>query len=518
MSDPADFTAILARWEATQPDAVAITFAGTNRTWAELAERVRRAAAGLRASGLAPGDRIAVLDLNHPSCLELTLACAQVGTANAVVNFRLAPPEIAYVINDAKARLLFVGPEFGGAVEKLRAHLPAVERVIRVGGSDDEYEAWLAAHEPDSRIHPCAPGDCFVQLYTSGTTGFPKGAMLTHRGMLTHSQNVARYQTFSAQSRAQVAMPLFHVGGTSYALMAISAGARIYMMRTPDPAAALAMLEAEKITHTFYVPALMAAMNQVPGAAERDYSSLQALCYGASPMPLPVMRASLKIFPGVLQQVYGMTEQSGVVSVLGAADHENPAVAHRLVSAGRAIDGVEIEIRNPATGDRVAAGERGEVWVRSEQVMGGYWGKPAETAATITPDGWLRSGDGGYLDGDGYLYITDRIKDMIISGGENIYPAEIERVLAEHPQVQDVAVIGVPDERWGEVPKAVVVAKPGTTIDTEELLAWCRQQIASFKCPKTVDVVAELPRNPTGKILKKDLRKPYWQGRERQVI
>jgi acyl-CoA synthetase (AMP-forming)/AMP-acid ligase II len=158
------------------------------------------------------------------------------------------------------------------------------------------------------------------------------------------------------------------------------------------------------------------------------------------------------------------------------------------------------------------------VWVRSGQVMGGYWGKPTDTAATITPDGWLRSGDGGYLDGDGYLYITDRIKDMIISGGENIYPAEIERVMAEHPQIQDVAVIGVPDERWGEVPKAVVVAKPGATIDTEQLLAWCRQQIASFKCPKTVDVVAELPRNPTGKILKKDLRKPYWQGRERQVI
>jgi acyl-CoA synthetase (AMP-forming)/AMP-acid ligase II len=518
MSDPADFTAILTHWEATQPQAVAITFAGLNRTWAELAERVRRAAAGLRAAGLAPGDRIAVLDLNHPSCLELTLACAQVGTANAVVNFRLAPPEIAYVVNDAKARLLFVGPEFGAAVEKLRAHLPAVEHVIRVGGADDEYEAWLAAHAPDPRAHPCAPGDCFVQLYTSGTTGFPKGAMLTHRGMLAHSRNVSRHQRFSAGSRAQIAMPLFHVGGTSYSLMAITAGAHIYMMRTPDPAAALAMLEAERITHTFYVPALMAAMNQVPGAAERDYSSLETLCYGASPMPLPVLRASLKIFPGVVEQVYGMTEQSGVVTVLGAADHGNPAVAHRLVSAGRAIDGVEIEIRDPATGDRVATGERGEVWVRSEQVMGGYWGKPADTAATITPDGWLRSGDGGYLDGDGYLYITDRIKDMIISGGENIYPAEIERVMAEHPQIQDVAVIGVPDERWGEVPKAVVVAKAGATIDTEQLLAWCGQQIASFKCPKTVDVVAELPRNPTGKILKKDLRKPYWQGRERQVI
>ena len=517
MSSPDNFTAILAHWEKQRPDAIALTFGDSHRTWAELAQRVRRAAAALRAAGLAPGDRIAVLDLNHPSCLELTLACAQIGTANAVVNFRLAAPEIAYVINDAKARLLFVGPEFAGAAEKLRDHLPAIERVIRVGGADDEYEAWLAAHEPDRRVHPAAPGDCFVQLYTSGTTGFPKGAMLTHRGMLAHSRNVAAKQDFGPDSRVQVAMPLFHVGGTSYSLMAISLGAPIFIMRMPDPAAALAMLENDRITHTFLVPALLAVINQVPGAADRDYSALKALSYGASPMPLPVMRASLKLFPGVLQQIYGMTEQSGAVSVLGPEDHADPAVTHRLVSAGKAISGVEIEIRDAANGKPVATGERGEVWVRSEQVMGGYWGKPDATAATITEDGWLRSGDGGYLDADGYLYITDRIKDMIISGGENIYPAEIERVLAEHPQIQDVAVIGVPDERWGEVPKAVVVAAPGATIDTEQLLAWCRERLASFKCPKTVDVVAELPRNPTGKILKKELRKPYWAGRERQV-
>ena len=518
MSEPTDFTAILARWEAEQPDAIALSFGTTNRTWAELALRVRRAAAALRAAGLAPGDRIAVLDLNHPSCLELTLACAQVGTANAVVNFRLAPPEIAYVINDAKARLLFVGPEFAGAVDKLRAHLPHVERVIHVGGADDEYEAWLAAQSADAERYPAAPEDCFVQLYTSGTTGFPKGSMLTHRGMLAHSRNVAASQAFDPDSRVQVAMPLFHVGGTSYALMAISLGARLFIMRTPDPAAALAMLEAEKITHTFFVPALLAVITQVPGAAGRDYSALKALSYGASPMPLPVMRASLKLFPGVLQQVYGMTEQSGAVSVLGPADHIDPAVAHRLVSAGKAIAGVEIEIRDAVSGEPVATGERGEVWVRSEQLMGGYWGKPEATAATITADGWLRSGDGGYLDAEGYLYITDRIKDMIISGGENIYPAEIERVLAEHPSVQDVAVIGVPDERWGEVPKAVVVAAPGASIDHEQMLAWCRERLAGFKCPKTIDVVAELPRNPTGKILKKDLRKPYWEGRERQVV
>jgi acyl-CoA synthetase (AMP-forming)/AMP-acid ligase II len=509
---------ILAHWQGRQPDAIALRFAGTDRIWTELAQRVRRNAAAQRAAGLSPGDRIAVLDLNHPSCLELTLACAQVGTANAVVNFRLAPAEIAYVINDAKARVLFVGPEFAQAVEALRPSLPTLERVIRVGGAEDEYEGWLDAEGPDATIYPADPDHCFLQLYTSGTTGFPKGAMLTHRGMLAHAQHLSARQSYQTDSRVQVAMPLFHVGGTSTAFVALAAGARVVLMRTPDPAAALQMLETEKITHTFFVPSLMAVMNQVPGAASRDYSSLEVLCYGASPMPLPVLRASLALFPGVLYQVYGMTEQSGAVSLLGPEDHADPAVAHRLVSAGKPIPGVEIEIRDPATGERLPTGTPGELWVRSDQRMGGYWGKPEATAAAITADGWLRSGDGGHMDADGYVYVTDRIKDLIISGGENIYPAEIERVLAEHPAIQDVAVIGVPDERWGEVPKAVVVTRRGATIDPQEVVAWCRERIAAFKCPKSIDVVDALPRNPTGKILKKELRKPYWEGRERQVV
>ena len=515
----ADVSHLLAHWARERPAATALTFGETRRTWAQLAERVQRVAAGLRSADLEPNDRIAVLDLNHPSCLELTLACAQIGCANAVVNFRLAPSEISYVINDSKARLLFVGPEFAGAAAQLRPQLTTVERVIHIGGANDEFEPWLAAHAPDARVHPAGRTDCFVQLYTSGTTGFPKGAMLTHHGMLAHARNLAAAQDMGADSRVQVAMPLFHVGGTSYSLIAWSAGAPIHMMRMPDPAAALAMLEHEKITHTFYVPALMAAMTQVPGADQRDYSSLKALSYGASPMPLPVMRACLKLFPrGTMQQVYGMTEQSGVVTILGPEDHENSAVAHRLVSAGKAIHGVEIEIRDPATGQPVPTGQSGEIWVRSEQVMGGYWGKPEATAAVITPDGWYRSGDGGHIDTDGYVYVTDRIKDMIISGGENIYPAEIERVLAEHPALADVAVIGVPDDRWGEVPKAVVVLRPDASVEPNELVGWCRERLAGYKVPKTVDVVAELPRNPTGKILKRELRKPYWEGRERQVV
>ncbi len=515
---PTDFSALLAHWEAQRPDAAAVSFGGRTRSWRALADRVRRIATAIRAAGLRPGDRVAVLDLNHPSCLELTLACAHAGTANAVVNFRLAPPEIAYVVNDAKARLLFVGPEFAGAVDKLRAQLPTVERVIPIGGEADAFEAWLAAHEPSAQAHPARPDDCFLQLYTSGTTGFPKGAMLTHRGMLAHSRHMAAHERMGPDARVQVAMPLFHVGGTSYALVAMLAGAHIHMMRTPDPAAALAMLEAERITHTFYVPALLAAMNQVPGAAARDYAALRSLLYGASPMPLPVMRASLRLFPGVMAQVYGMTEQCGVVSVLEAADHADPAVAHRLVSAGRPIAGCEIEVREPGTGRPVPTGEAGEIWVRSEQLMGGYWGQPAASAAVVSEDGWLRSGDGGHMDADGYVYVTDRIKDMIISGGENIYPAEIERVLAEHPAIQDVAVIGVPDERWGEVPRAVVVAANGATLDTADLLAWCRERLAGFKCPKAIELVAELPRNPTGKVLKRVLRQPYWEGRERRIV
>ncbi|WP_370588897.1 long-chain-fatty-acid--CoA ligase [Pseudonocardia sp. C8] len=519
MIEPDSTVSSLLRQHArTRPDEEALRFGDVRRTWSELDERVRRLAAALRAEGIGPGDRIAVLDLNHPSCLELSLACAWIGAANTVVNFRLAPPEILYVIDDAQARLLLVGPEFAGAAEQLRDKLSTVRRILPVGGEADEYEAFLAAHEPDANPYDAAPGDCFVQLYTSGTTGFPKGAMLTHGAMLAHAAHVAADFELGPADVVQVAMPLFHVGGTSYAFVALTTGARIVLARMPDPEALLDMVAAEGITHTFWVPALMAAMVRVPGAKERDYSSLRAISYGASPMPLPVLRASLDLFGPRLHQVYGMTEACGVVSSLGPEDHADPAVEHRLISAGTPITGVEIEIRDPATGERLGTDEPGEIWVRTDQLMSGYWQKPEATAATITADGWLLSGDGGHMDADGYLYVTDRIKDMIVSGGENVYPAEIERVLAEHPSVGDVAVIGVPDERWGEVPKACVVAAEGTTVDPEALLAHAREHLASFKCPKSVDVLDELPRNPTGKVLKKDLRAPYWAGHERRTV
>jgi acyl-CoA synthetase (AMP-forming)/AMP-acid ligase II len=342
--------------------------------------------------------------------------------------------------------------------------------------------------------------------------------MLTHRGMNAHSRNGSSPAPADPESSVLVAMPLFHVGGSSYALSVIYHGARMVLSRVPDPAELLATLERERITHTFFVPALIASMVGRPEAAQHDYSALKALYYGASPMPLPVLRAAMDVFPNVFVQVYGMTEACGVVTTLGPAEHADRENEHRLISAGRPIPGVRIEVRDPSTGEPLPAGREGEICVATEQLMAGYWKRPDATAAAIGDDGWLRSGDGGHLDDDGYLFVTDRIKDMIISGGENVYPAEIERVLAEHPAVADVAVIGVPDDRWGEVPKAVVVAAAGQTVDEAGLLSFCREQLASYKCPKSVDVLDELPRNATGKILKKDLRKPYWEGRDRQVV
>jgi acyl-CoA synthetase (AMP-forming)/AMP-acid ligase II len=418
------------------------------------------------------------------------------------------------VVNDSRARILFTGAEFVPVVEKIRDTMPSVERVVVLG---EEYERLLAGHEPVAEPYEPDPDDAFLQLYTSGTTGFPKGAMLTHRGMDAHGAMVAETFELTGESSSMVPMPLFHVGGSSWALAGIRAGARTVVVREAVPGPLLDEFERERISHAFVVPAVLGFLLQVPDVAERDYSHLRALLYGGSAMPLPLLRKCLATFPVDFWQVYGMTEMCGVVTVLPPADHHDETHTERLVSAGVPVDGVELRISSPLTGDELPPGEVGEVWVRSAQRMKGYWQLPQASAEAVAGDGWLRTGDAGHLDADGYLFIQDRVKDMIITGGENVYPAEVERVLAEHPAVADVAVIGVPDERWGESIKAVIVAEAGSEPAEDELIAYCRERLAGFKCPKSVDLVAELPRNPTGKVLKRTLREPYWAGRERRV-
>jgi len=493
---------IVERRAAATPAGTAVSFGDRRWSWRELDDRVRRAAGALRAAGIGPADRIAFLDKNHPACLELTLAASLVGAANAVVNFRLAPDELGYVLADSQARLVVAGAEFTGALDAL----PATGRVVVLGGERDEYEPLLAAAEPVTEVYDAAPDDCFLQLYTSGTTGRPKGAMLTQRSMTAHTVMAARAYGMDAGTVNVVAMPLFHVGGTSWALGSMYAGGQTVIVRDVVPAAVLDLIEDQSATHAFFVPAVIQMLLADPVRARQSLGGLRVLGYGGSPMPAPLMERTLEILPTPLYSVYGMTELSGVFCALGPPEHRDPGRMALRASAGRPLPGNEVRVVDPATGQDVATGQLGEFWVRSEQAMAGYWNQPEATAATITADGWLRTGDLGYIDADGYLFIQDRVKDMIISGGENIYPAEVERVLIEHPSVADVAVIGVPDDRWGEAVQAVVVPADGTEPSPQELISFARERLAHYKCPASVRLVDALPRNASGKVLKRNLR------------
>ncbi|SDC05799.1 long-chain-fatty-acid--CoA ligase [Nocardioides lianchengensis] len=510
----------VAHWAATRPDAECLTYLGRTWTWREWDDRVRRAAGGLQALGIGRGDVVAFLDKNHPACVEISLGAGSLGAANAIINWRLAGDEIDYAVNDSGARVLVVGTELVPAIERIRDRLTQVETIIEVtpdGAEGDAYEAFLAAATPVGRSADVEPDDVCLVMYSSGTTGRPKGVMLTHTNMVEHTVCSHEGLTLDADDKMMVAMPLFHVGGSSYVLLGMHDGVASVMTREPD-GASLAGAILNGANRTFLVPAVLAQVLQAGPDAVRLFGALKTYTYGASPMPLPLLRAAMEAWPDTdFVQVYGLTEVAGVATHLMPEDHRDPDHPERLVSAGRPIPGVEVRIVDPGTLEDLPVGEHGEIWLRSKQVMKGFLGKPEETAQVLVDGGWFRTGDMGKVDDGGYVFVEDRLKDMIISGGENIYSPEIERVLAEHPAVMEVAIIGVPDDRWGESVKAVVALKPDTSATEDELIAWCREHLAHYKCPKSVDVLDLLPRNPTGKILKRELRAPYWEGRERSV-
>ena len=513
----------LAHWAAENPDGEAITYGPRTFTWAQWDDRVRRAAGGLQALGVGRGDIVSFLDKNHPACVEISMAAGSLGAANAIVNWRSSGDEVDYAVNDCGAKVLFVGSELMPTVNKIREQLTSVETVIEVtpdGADGDAYEAWLASSTPASRPADVTPDDVCLVMYSSGTTGRPKGVMLSHHNMVTHTVNAHHGWEFEPGDKSMVAMPLFHVGGSSYVLFGIHDGVPSVMTREPD-GASLAGAIMNGANRTFLVPAVLAQVLQVGPDAVKLFGALKTYTYGAAPMPPPLLRAAMEAWPDTdFIQVYGLTEVSGVATQLSAEDHRTAVSSghpERLVSAGRPIPGVEVRIVDPESLSDLPTGEHGEIWLRTEQLMKGFLGKPDETAAVITDDGWFRTGDMGKLDAEGFVFVEDRLKDMIISGGENIYSPEVERVLAEHPAVMECAIIGVPDDTWGETVKAVVALKPDTSALRDEIIDYCREHLAHFKCPKSVDIVEALPRNPTGKILKKDLRKPYWEGRDRAV-
>jgi len=510
-------TDAVAHWAAVQPDAEALTYGEVRWTWAQWDDRIRRVAGGLAAGGLGRGGRVAFLDKNNPACLEVSLGAGLLGAVSAVINWRLAAGELDYVINDSGASVLFVGAGLMPAVQAIRDRLPRVTEVIVVGGPDDGYEAFLAGARPAGGSGEVAGEDLWLVMYSSGTTGRPKGVMLSHRNIVAHTTNAVPVAPMGPGDRNLVAMPLFHVGGICYALFGIYAGVPSTFTREPDPASLLAAFAAGA-THAFLVPAVVSALLAAGEPAIAAMGGLKYLLYGAAPMPLPVLRQALAAWPGLnFVQVYGLTELAGVISALSPQAHRDAARQDRLGSAGTLLAGAQMRVVDPATVQDAATGQPGEFWFRSAQRMTGYLNRPEDTDQAITEDGWLRSGDIGHVGDGGFLFVSDRLKDMIITGGENVYSPEVEQALAGHPAVAEVAVIGVPDDHWGETVKAIVVLRAGQQATSQEMIGFTRERLAHYKCPRTVDIVDALPRNPTGKVLKRALRAPYWQGRDRQI-
>ena len=489
-----------------RPDVVAIRCGARALTYAELDDRSSRLAQALLSAGVRAGDRVAHLDRTAPEIVELLFATSKIGAVTVPLNWRLAPAELETIVADAGCTVMIAGPTYREVAREIAAGVPQPLEVVETGAA---YEARLDAHPPTDPGHRGAANDVSVQMYTSGTTGLPKGVLTTQRN-LAAAYLSAEVWAFDSQSISLTPLPMFHIGGIGWAYLGLVSGATTILVSDFDAARVIDLLEHERVTNAVFVPTILQMLAAVPGAAERDYSNLRSIAYGASPITTPVLRAALRTFRCPLFGVYGLTETTGGVIQLRPEDHDaDGARQHLLRSAGRPLPWVEMRIVDPVSERECSAGAVGEVWLRAPNVMAGYYDRPEETAGALMADGWLRTGDGGYRDDDGYLFLTDRIKDMIVTGGENVYPVEVEEVLAQYPGVADVAVIGVPDERWGEAVTALVIPAAGAAVGAGELVAFARQKLAGYKLPRTVEFVAELPRSPAGKVLKRELRARY---------
>ena len=492
-----------------RPDKAALIYEDRIWSYAALDAASNRIAQALLDLGVGPEECVAILDKNTPIYFELFFGACKLNATTVGVNWRLAPPEIEAVLNDATPKLLIVGEEFLGVLAKI--DLDSGCKVVVVGSADgyEPYETWRDRYPADDpAIEPDADASVY-QLYTSGTTGVPKGVQLTSMNVFAFAAAGTVEWRFDNDSVSLVALPLFHSAGSAWALIGLVNGATNVLLREVDTAEILREIEAHRVTNIFLVPAVIQMLLATPGADETDFSSMRAVAYGGSPISETVRIEALERFACDFLQIYGLTETTGAVTTLRAEDQDpgGPRAA-LLVSAGTAWGDVELRIVDPESLADVPAGEVGEIWVCSAQNMKGYWQKPEATAETLTEGGWLRTGDAGYLV-NGFLFIHDRIKDMIISGGENIYPAEVENVLMQHPAVADVAVIGVPDEKWGETAKAVLVRVKGSEPNERELIEFCRERLAHYKCPTSIDWCDTLPRTPSGKVRKTELRKRY---------
>jgi long-chain acyl-CoA synthetase len=499
------FAQPLNRALSTAAASPAVVCQDERRAYAELGSRCRRLAGGLRMRGLVPGDRIGVIGLNSDRYLELYLGLPAAGFVLVPVNSRLASAEMHAILTDAGVSLLFADAEYPGAAD--------VKQVLTMPGDYEDLIASVGEAGEAALGDGVAEDDLAALFYTSGTTGAAKGAMHTHRSLVSSALHFMATWPFDQQTRWLVASPMFHTGGIIGTLATVWAGGAHVIMPRFDPDQAVDLIEREAVTHTLLVPTMLARAANAQLARPRDVSSLRYLSHGASPISAETLRRARLAFPQAeLLHVYGTTEATPITTLL---PHEERILDTALVrSCGQPAVGVEIRVVDSSDAE-VPMGTVGELLVRSPSLMAGYWQKP-EATAQVMSGGWYRTGDLGYRDERSYIYLVDRAKDMIVSGGENIYSTEVEEALSSHPAVEEVAVFGVPDPRWGEAVYAVVFCRRQVTPD--ELIGHCRRRIAGFKLPRHIEVRTEpLPKSAAGKILKRELREPHWAGQQAHV-
>ena len=503
------------------PYKTAVVFQNHRFSFQELQERTNRLANGLRGLGVQPGDRVAVLLNNCHQYVELYFAIPKAGAIITPLNYRLAGSELSWIVNNAGANTLIFQESYLPAVKEIQAEIKSVHHYICTQGNHAglvNYEELIAqspSEEPEMDGHE---EDVMSIFYTSGTTGKPKGAMLTHRNIISNAQVINIEQKIRAGDMFLIVSPLYHTIAPACMYAHMYRGNTNVAIDQFDPQLMLEVIEKERVTHIFLVPSMIIFTLEYPGVGNYDLSSLRMIWYGGSPMPANRIKQAMEIFGCELGQGFGMTEIGPCfVSVLSPEDHilKAPEQEKRLTSTGRNYSNTEVKIVDDED-QEVPIGTVGEICVRGPNVMKGYWRRPQESAEALK-DGWFHTGDLGRLDEEGFLYVVDRKKDMIISGAENIYSAEVENALSGHPAVLEVAVIGVPDEKWGEAVKAVVALREGMKATEEELIEHCKQRLASYKKPKSVDFMERLPRNVMGKVLKTELREKYWQGYEKKV-